>query len=239
MANGVNAPIGLKPSRFLSGATWNDQHNQYILDTAAGLSIFTNDPVVATANGGITAAAYQDPAVPVTAGTLLIGSFQGCEYVAPDGTLVPSPAWITGTVIKAGTTVKAFVTDDPNIIYDIQCSSSGAGIIAANVQLGLALQDIFQNAGFAAAGTFTTNPPTSNPAIPGGVGYNGGQSVIYLALNTKGATSTLPLKIIGLTPQIQNVFYPNGTNGIAVGNFNNASVLINTHNYKSVGTTGV
>ena len=239
MAYGVNAPFGLKPSRFLSGATWNDQTNQYILNTDSNLSIFTNDPVVATAGGGITSAVYQDPTVAVTAGTLLIGSFQGCQYIDPNGFLVDSPSWITGTVIKAGTKVTAFVTDDPNIIYDIQCSSFGNGVVAANVQLGLAAEDIFQNAGFAAGGTFTANPPPNNAAVPTGVGYNGGQSVVFLALNTKNTTSTLPLKIIGLTPQIQNVFYPNGTTGVAVGNFNNASVIINTHNYKSVGTTGV
>ena len=80
MAYGVNAPFGLKPSRFLSGATWNDQTTQYQIDTTVLRYIFTNDPVVVTANGEIASANYAGGAVVNAA---LLGSFQGCQYYAP------------------------------------------------------------------------------------------------------------------------------------------------------------
>jgi hypothetical protein len=51
----------------------------------------------------------------------------GCEYFSTNtGTnnLIKSPFWPASTVVMPGTFIKAFVIDDPDVVYDIQISSS-------------------------------------------------------------------------------------------------------------------
>ena len=164
MAYGVNAAFGLKPIRYLNGASWNDAVNEYVIDSGYNTSIFTNDPVTFANDGTINIG---------VAGSAIIGVFMGCKYIDPNGNYVASPYWPAATSVQAGSSVIAFVADDPNIIFDVQTNSS----------VGLTQTNIATNANFAAGAGSTVS----------------GQSGYVLDQSTSGTTSTLNLKILRFT----------------------------------------
>ncbi len=170
MAYGVNAPFGLKPLYSIHGGTWSGGTNTYYIYASANgsatqaKSIFTGDPVqwAHTAPGGypdINTIIPYDPALisaqPSTFSNIpIVGVFQGCEYFLPNGTLVKSPYWEGGTKVLPGSVIKAFVMDDPDMVCEIQVSTS----VAAN------------------AGTFVGKPTfpntNTNAELAGGFGSN-------------------------------------------------------------------
>jgi len=118
MAYGVPGPFGLQPTRTLTGATWNEQTNSYLINLTAG-NLFIGDPVKATANGTIQ---------PAGAGDTALGVFMGCRYVATNLTVNDPqwyPFWLNGTSIKTGTTPFALIIDDPQVVYAAQISAGG------------------------------------------------------------------------------------------------------------------
>lgn len=138
MSYGVNAPIGLTPLRYLNGSPWTGAVNTYYLpvDPVTNIGYTTNlgfgTPAALGAVGsglvgiGSAGAGAADPSPP------LLGAFVKFEYTLPDGTGVESKNWVGGTVVKAGTSIRAFVTDDPNIIFNVQ-TNSAAGLPATSV----------------------------------------------------------------------------------------------------------
>ena len=213
MSYGMNAPVGLRPTYMLSGATWNEQTSDYLIAPAYGTSLFTGDPVTWANTGTIAIgvggnAGGQGP---------IMGVFMGCEYLL-NGTYVYSPYWPAGTTPDNGTYATAFVVDDPNVVFDIQVASNAAFANPTIVQADMGL-----NANFVVAGV-------GNPAAGSTVT---GQSAYYLIYETltPGTSATLNLKLLRFTP--------NPTN-IPGANYNNALVIINNHQYKGgTGTAGV
>lgn len=167
------------------------------------------------ASGYATAIGQFDPVVSLSDGTIGIGvAGSPCrgvldyvEYFTTAGVYVKSPNWVASTTVKTGTTAYAYVFDDPDLLMDVQETdgSSGAGT-------PLALADVNLNINFVIG--------TPNAL---------GQSTTSLNNTTEGTTSTLNLKLLGLSN------YP----GNAVGNYANWFVTWNSHELKSVGTTGV
>lgn len=164
MAYGVNAPFGLRPISSITGGSWTEKVNEYYISstTANGITtgyanpIFTGDPVVFnTANtapvngvGGYLVTAgtiavysprYTDNAPSTFAAAPILGVFMGCEYystVTGTNNLIKSPYWPGGAQVIPGTPIKAYVIDDPEVVYDIQTSTHIAA--AANAFNGLA-----------------------------------------------------------------------------------------------------
>lgn len=278
MAYGVNAPFGLRPVSSINGGAWTEKTTEYYIytDPAAGTgsyatSIYTGDPVVFNptgANYGTIAVylpVYTD-AEPSTFSALpILGVFQGCEYTDTTARLVKSPFWPGGTSVYPGSVIKAYVIDDPDVVYDIQVSTN----INANANAFVALpnfpvinatanlkgsfgSNFALNIGggtnfITVVNTYTTatgdtyaNNPTAGSIITG-------QSAFYLDASTttqagithdyNKTTATLPLKALGYTLNPNNIAATTLT--MATTPFLNVRVTINNHvfGHNSAGTT--
>jgi len=119
MAN-VNAPNGFTPLRHLTGGVIRPQ--EYPIANSYGTNIASGDLVTMTTDGTV---------IRGTAGGNALGVFYGVEYIENStGDVKFSKVWNANTDVKANTTVKALVYDDPNITYKVQCNGTFA---AANV----------------------------------------------------------------------------------------------------------
>lgn len=283
MAYGTNAPFGLKPYSSINGGSWTEKTNvYYIYASANGAStyaspIFTGDLVVLgtslaatpTVNGGTgTIAVYTPNYVDATPSTFLVtgaasavGVFQGCEYIASNGSLVKSAYWPGGVAVLAGSLIKAYVIDDPDVVYEVQVSTNinaAANAFVANPvfpntnSTGGAPYVLYGSVGrnFAfmvggganfttvpnvAAGGTHNNNPTSGSTITG-------QSGFYLCVDTSTAAgynnhdysktvTTLPLRVLGYSKNSQNV--PGAGLTMATTPFINVLVTLNNHVYNS------
>ena len=133
MAN-ANAPYGLRPVRHSTGGCIRT--NEYTIAASYSTVIYTGDVVEQVTGGGIEQAA--------AASANVIGVFWGCSFVDGSGNQVFSKHW-TGDA--AATEIKAFVYDDPDIIFQVQ--GNAIGHAAADV-FGQA--DIVVTAGTTAVG---------------------------------------------------------------------------------------
>ncbi len=149
MAYGLqNAPQGIQPYSSITGGSWVDKLNQYYIDPTfndARLSVngfpsfFNGDPVrfciqAPTALRPVTgiiqpyAPSFTDAAPSTFADEAALGAFVSCEYFDVSGKYIVDNKFIGGTptyLDAAGnqTLVKAFVSDDPQVVYDVQVSS--------------------------------------------------------------------------------------------------------------------
>ena len=273
MAYGTNAPFGLRPLQSITGGSWTEKTNVYTIysnpttgDSLAG-SIFTGDPVIfdpawadyqnpIPAGEGLIApyAPTYTAASPATYSAVpLLGVFMGCEYFDSQNRLNKSPYWPGGTLVYPGSLIKAWVIDDPNVVYDVQVStnsplSASACLPTVNQQTTQKLAGFF-GANFALDITgqkFTD--VTTYPQNPGKGNTLTGQSGFYLCASTVqvGTTlgadydhtlATLPLKAMGYTPNPQNQPALKAT--WATTPFLNVRVIINNHVYghSTPGTT--
>ncbi len=251
MAYGTNAPFGLRPLSSISGGSWTEKTNEYYIYastdglTTYATSIFTGDPVIynpavaTTLAGGPTIAIYPiDNATVVNEITPVLGVFMGCEYlstVTGTNNLIKSPYWPASTAVVPGSMIKAYIIDDPDVVYDIQVSTATNVLNDARFSADAATDAFFtQNFAFGlGAGGANILNPTGGSTITG-------QSAIYLNLVGTAATNrvaaTLPLKTIGFTPNPQNIVF--ASNGTTVNPFLNVRVTINNH-ISRVGNLGI
>lgn len=113
--------MGLVPSKHYHGGEM--RASEYEIASAYNTSIFIGDPVKSTGTGRQIALA--------AAGETMRGVFAGCDYEDQQGNIVYALYWPANTVLKAGTTAKAVVFDDPNILFKIQ-TASGTALAAAD-----------------------------------------------------------------------------------------------------------
>lgn len=120
MAYNTNAPMGLKPVRYQTGADYTGNANQYRIASGYNTSMGQWDPVTTLADGTIGIG---------VAGAACLGVLEYVEYFTTGGAYIKAPNWVAGTTAKTGTTVYGYVHDDPSIIFDVQETdgSSGAG----------------------------------------------------------------------------------------------------------------
>jgi hypothetical protein len=184
MAYGVNAPFGLRPYSSISGGSWTEKTNEYFITPAYPISIFSGDLVVLSASLASinTIALYLPTYTAQAAGTIntftqttpVLGVFVSCQYFDVTNKLVQSPFWPAATAVYPNTTVKAFVIDDPDVVWDVQISTpinalaGGAGF-AGGVVPGLSAAPLFPSVGASAA---TSAGIGSTYSIMGGGGVN-------------------------------------------------------------------
>lgn len=121
MAN-VNAPSGFSPRRHATGGVLRS--NEYQIVGGLASNIYRGSGVIpVNTNKRINVAA---------AGNKLLGVFHGCSYVDSTGQPQFRPVWVSGTVIKTGTTAFAEVFDDPDILFGCQVSGA-AGLVATDI----------------------------------------------------------------------------------------------------------
>lgn len=175
MSYGTNAPQGLQPRFYLSGANWNGALSEYQIVSGYATNLFSGDPVYCgngANDGAIVIATAGD-------GNPLLGVFMGCKYINSAGVQVYSPYWPASTATQGAVNATAFVVDDPNVIFDIQTAATPVGIAQSN---------IFSNGNLSAGAGSTIT----------------GQSawVLNATLNT---TATFQVKLLRLTPVPTNV----------------------------------
>lgn len=126
MAN-VNAPFGLRPVRYLSGAPYNGAVNVYTSIATYATAIYIGDPVVdvgtvtTNADGTIT----KDVQLAATT-DVMTGVVVGVMYETRDST--PYRA--------ASTLRRLLVADDPNLIFEAQ-EATGGGLTSADLGLNI------------------------------------------------------------------------------------------------------
>lgn len=236
MAYGLqNAPQGIQPYSSITGGSWVDKLNQYYINpafndarfSATGFpSYFNGDPVnfsekapsaAAPITGTVTPflMGFADGAPSLFEDIAVLGAFVSCEYYDVTGKYIVDNKFIGGTptyIDASGnqSLVKAFVSDDPQIVYDVQISTHinnvGDGTVA-----GFTSPPIFPNvniheplmggvgSNFALAVGNGAAPPLAttgfnNVTIPGqGIKYANnpatgnsvsGQSAFYLDVST-------------------------------------------------------
>jgi hypothetical protein len=120
----------------MDGMPYAGSTNQYLIDPAGeATNLFYGQVVIIGADGFI--ALSTATGADITNNNLggngvgAIGVFVGCEYVNSSGQLVQDQFYPTGT--SNGDAIKAYVIDDPNVLFQAQLDGAGAQtIIGAN-----------------------------------------------------------------------------------------------------------
>lgn len=124
------APYGLRPVKRADGMPYAGATSQYLIDPAGeATNLFYGQVVIIGADGYIalatgTGADLTTNSISGTTGVGAIGVFVGCEYVNSSGQLVQAQYYPSGTA--NGGTIKAYVVDDPNVLFQAQLDGTGA-----------------------------------------------------------------------------------------------------------------
>jgi len=129
MAN-RDTPMGARPVGHLSGGLV--RANEFKIADDYATAIYSGDFVKLAADGTIQRAATGDE---------LLGVFAGVRYKDDTGEYFFKKHWPAS---QSASEIKAFVYDDPNIIYEMQHDSDGGNVAAADVGL---MYDIVATAG--------------------------------------------------------------------------------------------
>ena len=125
------APYGLKPVRRADGMPYAGATSQYLIDPAGeATNLFYGQVVIIGADGYIalatgTGADLTSNSISGTTGVGGIGVFVGCEYVNSSGQRVQAQYYPSGTNSNS-TAIKAYVVDDPNVLFQAQLDGAGA-----------------------------------------------------------------------------------------------------------------
>ena len=114
MAN-KDAAFGMKPVRMIGGGAYTGGQSRYRIAANYGTSIFQGDMVAQVTGGGIE--------VHADGGTVpIVGVFNGCRFTDPtSGKETFSNFYPAST---NASDIEAFIIDDPNVIYEIQCDAT-------------------------------------------------------------------------------------------------------------------
>ena len=129
------APYGLKPVKRADGMPYAGATSQYLIDPAGeATNLFYGQVVIIGADGYIalatgTGADLTSNSISGTSGVGAIGVFVGCEYVNAQGQVIFSQYYPSGYAAPTGTAIKAYVVDDPNVLFQAQLDGSGAQTI--------------------------------------------------------------------------------------------------------------
>jgi hypothetical protein len=122
MANS-NAPEGLKPVRYASGAPYNGAANAYYVPASDGTALFIGDPVIIAGDADADGVPTCTRATAGAAGRVT-GVVVGFR---------PSTTLIANGYRAASTAEYVYVADDPNLLFEIQEDAVGGALAATNV----------------------------------------------------------------------------------------------------------
>ena len=108
----ASAPFGLRPVHHPSGEI---RPTRALIASGYATSIYQGDPVLRASTGYINIAG---------ATGAFIGAFMGCEFTGTDGRYRYSNFWTASTATLASADVTCWITQDPNIVYEIQANGS-------------------------------------------------------------------------------------------------------------------
>lgn len=176
MAN-VNAPAGLAPVEYLSGAPWNGQVRRYYIPSSDTNAYAIGDPVTLAGGGDANGVASVVLATPGSGLMGVIVGMGGLAYGGPNGDLDSLSITVIPATKSRGYYVS--VVDDPNVLFEVQEIGTGTALTAAEVGLNVNL----------VAGT-----------------NNGYVSGWLLTNTTEATTNTLDVKLMGLVQKSNNAF---------------------------------
>jgi hypothetical protein len=169
------APYGLKPVELLNGRAYPGAFGTYRIESGETDTFFYGQPVQLVSGYivEISAAGMGGSGTP----NEYIGVFMGCSYTDPN---TGQPVWrqnYPGSVTASD--IKAFIADDPDIVFQIQTEYASFDCLAA-------------------VGTcFDLNETDSGSTVTG---------VSNIALDTSGgAAATKPFKIVGMATLPDNI----------------------------------
>ena len=115
----TSAPFGFRASFHNSGQI---RPKAYVIASAYAVSIFAGDPVKLVDAGTIQLGTSDGTRTGTVDGIALLGIFAGVEYIDATGKPSISPFWTGGTT---GTSITAYVYDDPETLFDVQYANPG------------------------------------------------------------------------------------------------------------------
>lgn len=206
MANTLASPtMGFQSQNRMEGATPTDGLTPvWIASTDASL-IFRGDVVMSSSSGGtnnsgnyITSVTVANP----SSGFLARGIFQGCYQYQPAAGRVVWSNFYNGSVTGSTGDVKAYVIDDPDMVFLVQASTKGA-ITSSMIGLNIGVQ---------------FNSTTGNTIT--------GYSNMAVESTAVGSTNTLPFRIVDFysayalpaIPAIGSNAFINGTDNTSPAN---------------------
>ena len=151
------APYGLRPVKRTDGMPYAGTTSQYLIDPAGeATNLFYGQVVIIGADGYIALSTATGADITTNNlggnGVGAIGVFVGCEYVNSSGQLVQAQYYPSGTA--NGGTIKAYVVDDPNVLFLAQLDGAGA-------QTVIGTNTFFAAAQSTSTGSTTTGNSTS------------------------------------------------------------------------------
>lgn len=161
-----SAPFGFTPDYHGTGGTLRPRAIPLGIASGYNTQILIGQPVKMVTAGTIQAAAASDA---------IIGVFAGCEYV-PGASQYQRPQggyWPANQTYDTAQPMYAYVWDDPNIIYRVQCDGSLAQT---------SLFDEADSSNNTAGSTVTGNSASTLSATLKGVGVQGQWRIMGLAL---------------------------------------------------------
>ena len=151
------APYGLKPVKRADGMPYAGATSTYLIDPAGEATNLFNGQVVTIGADGYIALAGGTGA-DITTNNLggssigAIGVFVGCEYTNAQGQQIFSQYYPATTA--NGGPIKAYVVDDPNVLFQAQLDNTGAQTIIGTITK-------FATAQTTSTGSTTTGNSTS------------------------------------------------------------------------------
>ena len=123
------APYGLKPVKRADGMPYAGATSQYLIDPAGeATNLFYGQVVIIGADGYIAIATGDGSDITTNNlggdGVGAIGVFVGCEYTNDMGQTVQAQYYPSGAL-----NAKAYVVDDPNVLFQAQLDGAGAQTI--------------------------------------------------------------------------------------------------------------
>lgn len=171
----VDAPYGLLPVNLIGGQVFAGATRQIPIDSGSATAIFFGDVVKLNSDGTLSKDTGTDAATPV-------GVFMGCSYT--DATFGKTfRQYYPGGVVASD--INAVVSDDPDALYKVAVTSSGATVGYVNRTAVGNNAVLTQNAGNTATGN-------SKVAID----------------DTTATTSTWPVRIIDVVPETHTAGNP-------------------------------
>lgn len=172
----VSAPFGLRPALHISGTV---RPWSGTIASGYATNIFQNAPVQISN----TAGTGNGTLIVAPAGDRAIGTFQGCEFtLTSDGRRHVSNWWAASQV---ATDIVAYYTRDAWVTYEIQANGS------------IAQSNVGNQADWTANGSANGNTVTGLSSV---------QLDTATLVDGEGGVETAGLRIIGLSPYVDNAF---------------------------------
>jgi hypothetical protein len=210
----VSKPYGLKPINLIGGLPFAGATRQRRIASGAS-SIGFGDPLKFASDG--TVVVTTETSLAPTRG--FAGVFLGCTFVSSvTGQPTYSQQWTSGTSVKSGTYITAYVAEDPNTLFQAVGVESGTVV---STSTGFQYTDIGLNVALVANTLNTTT----------------GDSQQGVLVSSASTTLSLPIRIVDVVPDTAfdvsgTVYYPE-----VIVKFNapyvNSGVIEGGHSYNN------